>query len=140
MAERKQRVEPTRKYKPVQRQSSAPEQNVNELLVMLRRQAEAPDEAVLNETKCLLALSLGRNDMPPLPSIGSKKEGQTKQKLREKEQTAESTESGYEACNALSSVTIQSPRGGRLPSLEPLKMENSTMKHGQKAPATTRLL
>ena len=57
---------------PMSRQFSADE-SVHELLVLLRKQEESPDEAILNETKCLLSLSLDRNTMPPLPSIKSKK-------------------------------------------------------------------
>ena len=60
------------KGKPMLRQMST-EENVHELLVLLRSQEEAPDEVLLNETKCLLSLSLDKNTMPPLPSINTKK-------------------------------------------------------------------
>ena len=59
--------------KPMLRQLSADE-NVHELLLLLRNQEESPDETLLNETKCLLSLSLDKTTMPPLPSIKSKKE------------------------------------------------------------------
>jgi hypothetical protein len=59
------------KRKPMPRHFSA-DDNVHELLVLLRNQEESPDKALLNDTKCLLSLSLDRNTMPPLPSIKSK--------------------------------------------------------------------
>lgn len=48
------------------------EDNVHELLVLLRSQEDSPDKALLNETKCLLSLSFGRETMQPLPSIKPK--------------------------------------------------------------------
>ena len=62
-----------KKAKPPMLQQFSADESVHELLVLLRKQEESPDEAILNETKCLLSLSLDRNTMPPLPSIKSKK-------------------------------------------------------------------
>ena len=62
-----------KKPKPPMLQQFSADESVHELLVLLRKQEESPDEALLNETKCLLSLSLDRNTMPPLPSIKSKK-------------------------------------------------------------------
>ena len=66
------------KRKPMLRHVSADE-SVQELLVLLRSQEETPDEVLLNETKCLLSLSLDRNTMPPLPSIKSKQKSEQSQ-------------------------------------------------------------
>lgn len=59
------------------------DESINELLVLLRSQEESPDKALLNETKCLLSLSLEKSTTQPLPSIQSKKIGINKEETTE---------------------------------------------------------
>ena len=72
------------KRKPMLRHVSTDE-NVQELLVLLRSQEETPDEVLLNETKCLLSLSLDRNTVPPLPSIKSTQKNRPSQSSEEQD-------------------------------------------------------
>lgn len=85
------------KRKPMLRHVSADE-NVQDLLLLLRSQEETPDEVLLNETKCLLSLSLDRNTMPPLPSIKSKQKNAQSQSSDEQvdNSTRKTTAKGQE--------------------------------------------
>ncbi|CAB4017408.1 Hypothetical predicted protein [Paramuricea clavata] len=87
---------PANKRKPMPRHFSA-DDNVHELLALLRNQEESPDKALLNDTKCLLSLSLDRNTMPPLPSIKSKtttRQGTEERGKADKTNTTSTAEEG----------------------------------------------
>lgn len=113
------------------------EESVNELLDLLRSQDETLDETLLNETKCLLSLSLDRTTLSPLPSIASgkkKKEGTGKKEIKEEGRTSrqpytENNSSDDEVGNASfssslgtrASKTVQQvnpPSRRRLPALD----------------------
>lgn len=93
MARRNEHSGTTLKQSPLLRQMT-PKESVNELLVLLRSQEESPDKTILQETKCLLSLSLDRNSMPPLPSIaeGKNKEKKKRQDITDSKKTSSPTE------------------------------------------------
>ena len=112
--------------KPMLRQHSTDE-SVQQLLVLLRKQEENPDEALLKETKCLLSLSLDKTIMPPLPSITTKKAessgergNKDKQKIKKQKESLEmSVSSDDEVTDATQSPTFRPSANvkRRLPSL-----------------------
>ena len=103
------------------------DERVEQLLVLLRNQEENPDEALLNETKCLLSLSLDKTTMPPLPSIKTKKPessekrgNEDKKKMKQQKESVEmNVSSDDEVTDATQSPTF-TPSANvkrRLPSL-----------------------
>ena len=94
-------------------QQTSREDSVNELLDLLRGQEETLDETLLNETKCLLSLSLDRNTLPPLPSIARRKKeneeteekGIKKDKKTSRQSSTENNSSDEEVGNASLSST-----------------------------------